>query len=384
MSEKKSVALILVRAIKKLSCKNGVSFLLLLITFSEIKAQDKHPDLNYRAFCFYYNWYGNPQNDGQYLHWAHPVLKKNASDTSSGYFEGGKNIGANYYPQLGTYSNSDKRIIAQHMRMLQQAGIGVIVVTWWNKGDFMDKTVPLILDEAAKKKIKVCFHIEPFPGRNAATTKSAIEYLVDTYGKHPAFFRSSQHANKPFFFVYDSYLTNASDWASLLRSDGNKSIRNTLYDAVVLGLWVKKDDASFFEHSGFDGFYTYFASEGFTYGSTTKNWNYLQQWATSHQQIFVPCVGPGYIDTRIRPWNDKNTRNRLEGQYYDKMFQAAINLHPSYIGITSFNEWHEGTQIEPAVPFKTRSFSYENYLPLRPDYYLNRTRYWLGVYRKNN
>jgi hypothetical protein len=34
------------------------------------------------------------------------------------------------------------------------------------------------------------------------------------------------------------------------------------------------------------------------------------------------------------------------------MFMSAINTNPDFIGITSFNEWHEGTQIEPAIPKK--------------------------------
>ena len=43
------------------------------------------------------------------------------------------------------------------------------------------------------------------------------------------------------------------------------------------------------------------------------------------------------------------------------------------IGITSFNEWHEGTQIEPAIPFDSDVFEYIDYSPLAPDYYLTRT-----------
>ena len=55
------------------------------------------------------------------------------------------------------------------------------------------------------------------------------------------------------------------------------------------------------------------------------------------------------------------------------MFQAAMESGASYIGITSFHEWHEGTQIEPAVPFKSDDFEYLDYSPLAPDYYLTRT-----------
>ena len=34
----------------------------------------------------------------------------------------------------------------------------------------------------------------------------------------------------------------------------------------------------------------------------------------------------------------------------DRSFSAAISVLPPVITITSMNEWHEGTQIERAVP----------------------------------
>jgi len=89
-------------------------------------------------------------------------------------------------------------------------------------------------------------------------------------------------------------------------------------------------------------------------------------------------VGPGYLDTRIRPWNAATTRSREDGAYYDRMFAAAIACGPTLIGVTSFNEWHEGTQIEPAVPMTVGDYTYEDYLPLKPEDYLARTRAWVN------
>jgi len=137
------------------------------------------------------------------------------------------------------------------------------------------------------------------------------------------------------------------------------------------------DEEAFMLEGGFDGFYTYFATEGFTYGSTPANWSRLAQWAKRHGKLFIPCVGPGYDDTRIRPWNERNTRSRESGAYYDREFEAALAADPDVIGITSFNEWHEGTQIEPAVPKQIPGYRYEDYRPRGPEYYLDRTKYWV-------
>ncbi len=354
--------------------------MLVFVTFSN--AQNVKPvKNNNEVFCFYYNWYGNPEHDGKYIHWAHPVLKPKGIDSTQ-KITGGDNVAANFYPLLGPYSSNDAVVTRKHMRMMAKAGIDVVVVTWWNKGDFTDKSIPLILDEAMKNGVKVAFHIEPFSGRNARTTKAAIEYIIDTYGMHPAFYRSAALDGKTFFFMYDSYLTTDKEWATLLLPGGDISIRNTKYDAIMIGLWVKKGEEEYFLNSGFDGFYTYFASEGFTYGSTVSNWPAMNLWAKENNKIFIPCVGPGYIDTRVRPWNDRNTKDRESGKYYDQIFSAAMKCKTKYIGITSFNEWHEGTQIEPAKPFHSQAFNYLDYLPQKTNYYLKRTKYWTNKFQK--
>lgn len=108
----------------------------------------------------------------------------------------------------------------------------------------------------------------------------------------------------------------------------------------------------------------------------------MQKWAEENNKIFIPCAGPGYIDMRVRPWNSGNTRDRKGGKYYDAMFASAIQSGAPYIGITSFNEWHEGTQIEPAVPFKSSSYLYLDYASKKPDFYLRRTKYWIRIFKK--
>ena len=178
------------------------------------------------------------------------------------------------------------------------------------------------------------------------------------YGYHSAFYKVN---SKPFLYVYDSYKLEAKEWQKLLSPNGDLSIRNTDLDATFIGLWVNKDDGDLIKRSGFNGFYTYFASDGFVYGSTSENWKTMSAFAEKNQLLFTPCAGPGYIDTRIRPWNSANTKPRSKGLYYKNMFEAALESNPNYICITSFNEWHEGTQIEPSISKKYEDYKYEDF-----------------------
>lgn len=336
------------------------------------------PSASSRVHAFYYPWYGNPATDGRYANWNHPVAVRHGLPRS---FPGGEDIGANFYPQLGAYSCNDPAVLKKHMAMLRRARIGVICVSWWGKDSFTDRSLPQLFNVAHDYGIRINFHVEPFGGRNATTTRDAIVSLLDQYGKLPSLYRDERRGNLPMFYVYDSYLTPAKEWATILHPGTERSIRGTTHDAVVIGLWVKEDEAAFMEEGGFDGFYTYFATDGFTFGSTASHWSKMAAWAKGADKLFIPCVGPGYVDLRIRPWNGQNQRDRENGAYYDRMFEAALGVDPHAIGITSFNEWHEGTQIEPAVPKKIEDYTYENFGALAPTWYLDRTAHWISKLR---
>ncbi len=343
------------------------------------RAAEKSPPQTPRSVhAFYYPWYRNPKVDGGYQHWNHAVSVRNGPPRS---FPGGDDIGANFYPQLGCYSTNDREVVRLHMQQMRDAGIEVVCTSWWGPRSDTDKNLQLLFDEAARAGLTVNFHLEPFAGRNAKTTRAAIVRLIDKFGDHPGLYRSPEK-RRPMFYIYDSYLVPDADWATILAPGGAETIRGTKYDCVMIGLWVKDNDGRRMLAAHFDGFYTYFASDGFTYGSTTENWHKLARWAEEHQRLFIPCVAPGYNDLRIRPWNRKNLRGRENGAYYDRMFRAAIDVKPAAIGVTSFNEWHEGTQIEPAVSKTIPGYRYEDYGDRPADYYLTRTRYWSDKFRR--
>jgi hypothetical protein len=73
------------------------------------------------------------------------------------------------------------------------------------------------------------------------------------------------------------------------------------------------------------------------------------------------------------------------------MWRMAIASGSDRVTITSFNEWHEGTQIEPAV---ARSRAHYRYLSYDGAWgmhgiaaetaYLARTRYWSDRFRRTS
>ena len=359
-------------------------FLFLFISLYSCRQIEKiRNPVNYNIHTFYYGWFGNPDFDGDYNNWNHPIIPHWIDSTwnKAGSYPGGDDIGANYFPQLGCYSSNNPDIITRHMKQIRKAGIGVVVISWWGKDSFTDKSVKNYLDIAHKYGLKLAFHIEPIY-KTVDDFKGHIEYISDNYLAHPAIYKVN---DKPLYYVYDGYKLNYRKWNSMLNPDSETSIRNSKLDGIFISLWTLRKDGEFAVVSGFDGIYTYYGSDGYAFGSTTSNWPHMAMYAEENDLLFIPCAGPGYMDTRIRPWNERTTRSRDQGQYYEKMFMNAIETDPDFIGITSFNEWHEGTQIEPAIPKKIPSYTYEDYgIDTDPMFYIKKTKELVGRFEIHN
>ncbi len=350
---------------------------LLLVVLGALIAGCAAPDApDHRVHAFYYPWYGTPDRDGEWRHWAHDQM--GAVDDRVSY-PGDRDIGADFYPAGGCYSSNDPAVLARHMEQLADAGVGSLCTSWWGEGSFEDAALPALLDAAADAGLQVSFHLEPLPGRDATVSRAALASLLGRFGDHEALWRE-EGTGRPLVFVYDSYLSTPEEWARLLTPDGDLTIRGTDLDCVMIGLWVESGHGADLVAGGFDGAYTYFATDGFTHGSSTVNWPDMAAFCDREDLLFVPCAGPGYADLRIRPWNVANQRDRDGGDYYRRMTDAALAVSPALIGLTSWNEWHEGTQIEPAEAAAANGFTYRDYGEVGEDGYLGLTREWIERY----
>ena len=132
----------------------------------------------------------------------------------------------------------------------------------------------------------------------------------------------------------------------------------------------------------FSGVYTY---DTVTYGARVLA--RLCNEAHAARLLCAPSVGPGY-DAR-RAVGDPRVKPRRHGETYDAMWHAALAAGADRITITSFNEWQEGTQIEPAIPLRLGEYRYVSYDgawglhgAAAANAYLSRTAYWANLFRK--
>ena len=320
---------------------------------------------NRDVHIFYYPWYGNPKFNDRWYHWNFKGHRP-AADLASDYF-----------PLLGAYSSSDPAVVRQHMRWIKQAGIGVISLSFWGQHSFEDLNAPLILDTAHRFNLKVNFQIEPYPFRRQFFIDDIL-YILEEYGEHPAFYRTAEQ--KPLFYLFKSTV-GEEDRDYISDEEWNFMLYRLRLDPCSDSLFLgQTTDLGRCLCSGFDGVYTY----DINYAS---QWGEMGEWFRSAGLLWSPSISPGYIDFREKAYTGEPTSHipRENGETYDSMAEAAISSLPDILTITSFNEFHEGTQIEPVMRF-LEPMGYLNYYPKSALYYLRATRriiqHWQGVKNK--
>lgn len=314
------------------------------------------PAPTHETSIFYYPWYGTPRWDGSYLHWDQnghvPPL----------------DLASSYYPARGPYSSADPRVVAAQMRDIAGAGIREVVSSWWGWGSIEDQRLPMIVRMAASQGLQVAVQIEPYDGRTAQSVAADFVHL--------------RQLGITRFYVYHPFTIDDSSWAPLLQS------------LPGVQVFAQTANVARAQASHFAGIYTYDIA---TFGPSTLG--PLCARAHSAGLLCAPSVGPGY--DALRANGDTRIRGRGAGETYDAMWKAAIQAGADRVTITSYNEWHEGTQIEPArtplprqlavagggtaspvaASYATYDGAFGLHGKLASRAYLLRTAYWTSLYR---
>jgi hypothetical protein len=304
---------------------------------------------------FFYPWWGRPPPDGpddRWRHWAGNGRQPPAD------------VASNYYPARGPYSSHDLAVANAQMAEIAAAGIETVVSSWWGRDSFEDQSLPVLTAAAAAHGVRVAIHMEPYVDRTTGSVGNDILYLNQTYGLTD-------------FYVYLAPSTDADagHWAAM--NNRVPGLR-TMVESGSIASNLNGSFADWAARARFDGIYTY---DAVRYNSN----DLARVCGTARQERLLcgPSVAPGFVAFRLQP-NNGTVVNRDAGGRYDSMWQGAMNANADIVTITSYNEWHEGTQIEPAVPYcfpdgscsNGYEYAYGTHDAAATVAYLDRTRMW--------
>ena len=251
-------------------------------------------------------------------------------------------------PRDGTYNSDDSGVIARHITQARAAGLDGYAVHWFASGDRTDTNFRAVLDlspEGFNSTITFLYHI--LPGANQQGVIDSLRYIINTYSGHPRFFRAM---GKPVILFSDMYRVPASGQDTNTAVARWAEIRQAV-DPEHATLWIAEGLQSSYL-AVFDGLYVYKIDHACcpnAYQSAARWAGWVRDW---EQQSGQPKL---WVGTVMAGWNDLNSakaqcadlrvssapfaRERADGAYYARTWEAVLATQPDLILVHSFNEW---------------------------------------------
>jgi glycoprotein endo-alpha-1,2-mannosidase len=295
---------------------------------------------------YYYPWYGPGRN-----HWQ------------DGYAQ---------HPSLGEYDSADKKIINQHIDWAAGHGVDFFAVSWWGIGSREDQVFKDdLLNSPMKDEIKFAILYEStglLPVTNDGTINldspdtlqkllDDFKYFQDTYFDDPHYLKIG---DRPVVFIYLTRIFTGDVGGAFSALRG--ALRSRGSEVYLIGdevYWGNAQSLLPSHIQAFDAATAYnmhTSTPDIADNFTQKVLNEFSTWKVTADSLgvaFVPDALPGFDDSNVRPEANHPPIPRSVGLFESQLDMALSLLDPqiNMFMITSWNEWHEDTSIEPAQEY---------------------------------
>jgi glycoprotein endo-alpha-1,2-mannosidase len=277
-------------------------------------------------------------------------------------------------PASGYYDSRSNATIEAHIDQSHLGNISFWAMSWWGPTSAEETTIRTkILTHPRAGELKYAIHYEStgrlgsFDNPNFSNFVPDFQYLAQNYFNNANYFKID---GRPVVFIY---LTRAY-FNTQAGRDAVASLRQTMNNQFGIDPYLVGDDVFPGQNNAqraalWDAItdFDVYGSALQTLGSTTTAVNSLasqfqsaRQLANSVQRGFIPAVSPGFNDRAVRSGHSAapryltNVPGSAEGSLYSALLNQAVlpNLDPAghnLLMVSTFNEWHEDTQVEPTI-----------------------------------
>lgn len=277
-------------------------------------------------------------------------------------------------PALGYYSSRSSTTIQGQFDQSHRGNINFWATSWWGPGSAEDSTIRNnILTDPRAGELQYAIHYEStgrlgsFDNPTFSNLVPDFQYLAQNYFSNPNYLRIN---GRPVVFLY---LTRAY-FNTQSGRDTVANLRQTMTSQFGVNPYLIGDDvfpgqtnvtrASLWDSiTDFDVYGSALQANGSTMAavnSLASQFQSARQVAQSAHVGFIPSVSPGFNDLAVRSGHPAAPRyltdvpGATEGSLFSAELTQAVlpNLDPTannILMVSTFNEWHEDTQIEPTI-----------------------------------
>lgn len=315
-------------------------------------AADGWPDAEPRVLAHYMPWFRAEPGPGGSMLWEHWQWfgKGPKHDPDDVLDDGRRDIASVFYPLVGPYHGQDPDILEYHLLSARAAGIGGFITDWYGPGTYSDETTAALLASAERHHVKVAVCLEEkafFPGYATGIVTRAdvlnemerhVRHVLARHAPSPAYLR---RAGRPVLFMFIGHGDSAvgplnlapEELADVLGRFTNQPLLvrghyDPAYAGVTGASYAWCGDAAYRAQ--------FYAAAG-----PARRAGQLGYW--------VGVASPGFDDSGVNGWGQApRITDRRGTQEYEDNWQQVLEANPDAVQIVTWNDFQEGTTIEPA------------------------------------
>lgn len=291
----------------------------------------------------YMPWYeAKPTSAAWGWHWT-----MNAFDPDE-VVDGRRRIAAKLYPAIGPYDSGDPHVLEYHLLLMKLAGIDGVIVDWYGRRDLWDyarihANASRLVEMAGRLRMKVaiCYEDKTITqlvkqGRIAAKDRvteavAEVRWLSAHWFAQPHYARL---ADRPVLLSFGREGLGEAEW------------QRCLDEARVPVAYFSEHDRRPAAVGGFD-----WPVPNGALAEVDRFLTRSREWPAR-----IPVAYPRFLDmyaeARVQPSFGAIADD--EGATFRRSLERGLEAGAPIVQIATWNDWGEGTAVEPSLEFGTR------------------------------
>ncbi len=257
-------------------------------------------------------------------------------------------IASNYYPSIGPYDSNDRDVLYYHAMLMKFAGIDGVIIDWYGLTDYRDYAIlhrnTLSFIEVLSEvglKFAICYEDQTVPILETAgkiTQKTRVDHVAQELDwLDTNWFKHSNYVHwngKPVLLSFGNQGLSNSEWlecfkifqkpVSYFSEHERRSVAVGAFDWPV-------------PKAGVDSIRSF--------AKNSKAWD-----------TFIPIAYPRFHDIyeEAKLHESYGLIGDDNGETFAKTFNWAVKSKATIVQIATWNDWGEGTGIEPSLEYGFR------------------------------
>jgi hypothetical protein len=296
-----------------------------------------------RILAHYMPWYeAKPFSPHWGWHWTMGTFDPEGKQT------GKPTIASHYHPLIGPYDSGDPDVIEYHALLMKLAGIDGVIFDWYGTNELFDyasihRHASAFVDQAVETGLEfaVCYEDQTIPklieagkvksSERAEHARREIDWLRKNWFGRPSYLKLD---NRPVLLSFGRDGLTDAEWASVFRGSENAPL--------YLSEHSRRPAAS--------GAFDWPVPQA---GSKAQDSFYkdARSWPAAMAVAF-PRFHDIYEQAKVhKSWG---TIDDNGGKTFASTLEAALKSGLPLVQISTWNDWGEGTVIEPSIEFGYR------------------------------